>query len=597
MRQRKAPFKVNDAAIFRKEYHIQRGQRSPRTPNNDVARRYFSFAFLLVLVMVLTLIIRQTDDMRYDLTDLVMANSATIGSNSSATTAIYASTNTKSGSAGESITTTQEKDIFNDYENAAILYTVPNSPDLSIGEWLRKRIKIPKANSKSNSTTGTLHTYLNPLSTCSPTSQIRIRNKQLHVQENDTSIKSSWIIEALDEKGRKKSIGGDEFFITYTDNNDTRVNTNSTSNSTQKTEMPTAVAITKDNRDGTYDLDFVSPPSPQLQTYLPNEENELLNVRLGTLRISIVFTCGIGRMTRPTKDEWVDGGHLYSDRHTYYISNVTAPPIRQVKLPNMNLHTSASTSTSPSNSSASDFIDMSRHERVICFGDSMVRNLCGMFPKQHYQQSNMEVRGKVGSILRSDTLDYVFDILDEDYGEDLNNSKASSSSTTSLALILDSANWELEGNSGPLPGHYFNNSLQMYYEYVQGIRARYPNVTLYWKSPQAIHPTALMRGSTSRFKCYEKKACRDRVRYASLSSMEYLYWEQKRIMKELDVPFLDLWEVSYVSESWHKEGDAAHYKPDFNKYLLDFFYPESMSLLNKSPTKKQNKKNIDIQIQ
>ena len=73
----------------------------------------------------------------------------------------------------------------------------------------------------------------------------------------------------------------------------------------------------------------------------------------------------------------------------------------------------------------------------------------------------------------------------------------------------------------------------------------------------------------------EKKQCRDRIRYMSTSTAEYLYKEQKRIMHELNIPFYDVWEATFTAEEWRLHArDALHYRHWFNTYLLSSLYPE-----------------------
>ncbi len=460
-----------------------------------------------------------------------------------------------------------------------LLHSVPDDPDSSIGDWLRSIIVTKQNNNitTSNMTESESEAVMDgdsdsssPLSKCSPTSQMQIytqgypeahtESESMSVSQQDgiihmnyTNSNFTWILKTLDEEGNEKSIGGDEFFISYRDQIAVGMS-------------DTAVAMITDNLDGTYKLDFVGPPY--------GAKPPISNITgVGTLKISLLFTCGIGRMTRPTKDDWKTGGHLYHDRYTYTISNASAPYIRHLRHPNI----------SPVD--GTKIIDFSKHHKVFCFGDSLMQNFCGKFYSSYrFRQDNLFASPNVGSKVRRDTLDIALDTLDELWGtelnsnhnhtmnvsilgEDLDSESSDHSTANATALILDSAAWELGSNLGPIEDHYFNDTIQMYYDYVKAIRARYPHVKLYWKSPQAVHPTMLKDG------CYRSKRCFGRVRYVSLASMEYLYVQQKRIMKELGVTFLDIWEASYVAHAWHMDGDAFHYR----HCLLDLFYPDSMA--------------------
>jgi hypothetical protein len=172
-----------------------------------------------------------------------------------------------------------------------------------------------------------------------------------------------------------------------------------------------------------------------------------------------------------------------------------------------------------------------------------------------------------------------FPLLEKMHGKDLRNTTTTATTTNnnvSIAIILGSAAWEMSANLGPYPGHFFNHSLAMYQDLVMGVRERYPNVSIFWKSPQAVHLTAL-----DDF-CYsdENIACVNRVRYISNSIARYLHEEQKRIMYKLKVPILDVFDATYLAESWHMGGDCQHYRHWLNIRLLDYFHSASVKLVS-----------------
>lgn len=63
-----------------------------------------------------------------------------------------------------------------------------------------------------------------------------------------------------------------------------------------------------------------------------------------------------------------------------------------------------------------------------------------------------------------------------------------------------------------------------------------------------------------------------RVRYMSSSRMACLYELQRNLMQELQVPFLDIYEATYLSASWTLPGDGRHYSPDLHQHMLRWFY-------------------------
>lgn len=419
---------------------------------------------------------------------------------------------------------------------AQLIAMVPAKPDLTIGEKIRSIIPKPELGDNDSSAAS-----YSPLTACCPTSQIRI-SSIIHVGDNREDFNSNsisnkqssaWIVEALDEDGNRKTVGGDEFYITFLH-----------SNAPLPPSGPTAIAIPIDYGDGTYLLDFVEP---SLGGGAKFPIHDMSNN--GTLRVDFVYTCSIGRMTRPSKDKWAEGGYLR--QKSYTVENMTAPHVRAFPEPESG-------------------VDLSKFEKVICFGDSMIGNMCGKFGDNWiFRQKKVENIANAGSRVRGDLLyNETFPLLEEWHGKDLRKND------TSVALLIGSAAWELSSNEGPFPGHYFNSSVQMYHDLIIGIRERYPNVTIFWKSPSAVHMTEVIE------RCYEVNSlCLERVRYISNGIAKYLYDEQKRIMEELNVPFLDVWNATYVAGYWHMNNDVLHYRKWLNMRLLDYFYPESMHLI------------------
>lgn len=423
------------------------------------------------------------------------------------------------------------------------IYSVPEIPDKSIGKLLREIIPADDAKNKSF-----------PLSSCSPTSQYKIvvmtttmsnRTQESDKQYNQTKkYLEIWKVESYDELGQRKTNGGDEFQISFSHNGI------ATKNNNKKFTM-SAIAIAKDHNDGTYSLEFWTPSlSPDYCIVNTCSSS-------GTLKFDMIYTCSIGRMTRPSKDQWKHGGYLYGK--TYFVYNITAPKsILKFEGPTKHLQ---------------QLDDLAQFDKVICFGDSLLGNMCGYWWNKYiFKKLNIDVQGNFGSSIRPDLLlNETFPLLEKMHGKDLRQNNVST------AIILGSAAWEMSANLGPYPGHFFNNTLAMYQDLVVGVRERYPNVSVFWKSPQAVHLTALQDD------CYDgprRFACINRVRYISNSIAQYLYEEQKRIMNKLNVPFLDVFDATYLAESWHMDQDCQHYRHWLNMRLLDYFHSGSTTIIS-----------------
>ena len=88
------------------------------------------------------------------------------------------------------------------------------------------------------------------------------------------------------------------------------------------------------------------------------------------------------------------------------------------------------------------------------------------------------------------------------------------------------------------------------------------NAKIYWKSNTAmqihwvVHP-----------------ARPQRVKYLSNSRAKMLHDGQMSSMKELGIPVLDMFDLSYDHADMLQTGDGRHYLNEFNDYLMDYFYP------------------------
>jgi hypothetical protein len=61
-------------------------------------------------------------------------------------------------------------------------------------------------------------------------------------------------------------------------------------------------------------------------------------------------------------------------------------------------------------------------------------------------------------------------------------------------------------------------------------------------------------------------------KYMSQAIPRRVYDAQKALMKELGVPFLDLFEAYYLSGPWTREGDARHYQDSISALLTSYYW-------------------------
>jgi hypothetical protein len=58
------------------------------------------------------------------------------------------------------------------------------------------------------------------------------------------------------------------------------------------------------------------------------------------------------------------------------------------------------------------------------------------------------------------------------------------------------------------------------------------------------------------------------------SRSRYIYELQKSIMSSLHIPFLDLYEATYLSSDQLYPSDGRHYRPDLNREMIGWFFPK-----------------------
>jgi hypothetical protein len=348
----------------------------------------------------------------------------------------------------------------------------------------------------------------NPLRNCAITTQVRI------LRQN-----SQWLLQSINAQGKDKRVGGDEFYITYSDN--VEYNSNSTE------PHATAVALITDSQDGTYLLDFVTTPMNPKPANLTGA---------GVLTVHFQYSCGIGRMYQPLKDSWSGGGSSM----TSFSTETIEPSFRMFHPP-------------PNNG-----IDLSVFNLTISFGDSLM----GAFVGRKSYRPNVLFHFNVGRQLSTKKLPVFLRKLKNWHKNELRDANRS------VALILGSAMWDILVSDN-IQGPDFTDHLNATRQLVKTIRQLYPTVTLFWKSPSAAHPHRVPLEE-----CYRKADCLSRVRYLSNSRIDYLYQQQIRLMRdELFVPVLDVYESSYLSADRSMHGDGRHYDLPYNLMVLSRFYP------------------------
>lgn len=408
---------------------------------------------------------------------------------------------------------------------------LPETPDTSIEKHLKDM--IPDSSSS-------------PLNSCRVTSQMKLML--------DPKQPNKWMLQSLDPEGTPKTAGGDEFYITFKHKGDL-----------SDPIHPSAVGIAFDRQDGTYEIDFVSPP---LALSVDSQYNQ--REAGGNLTVHLQYSCGIGFMAPPDKDGWPDGGAAHS---SFTVLTPSSPTVHLFQPPSITAGI------------------LSKYEQVLVFGDSAMKQ----FVKNGSQafKPNILFRVKRRKPWTMALIDEHLKVLHMQFGRDLDATNTMTTPSPSTSLLLGSSIWDvlasrqefttarrhLVQSSTSHSEIIFQDHLQACRHFITTIRQEYPNLHVLWKSPSAMHihvvdpdnPVnhAAMRNGN---KGLPTVSLLQRVRYMSSSRMFRLYQLQRELMQELQVPFLDIYEATYLSASWTLSGDGRHYSRELHQHMLDWFY-------------------------
>ena len=357
-----------------------------------------------------------------------------------------------------------------------------------------------------------------PSSFCAPTTQLAVLQISTTTTSTTTSNKGSarWEIQSFDENQRPKNMGGDEYYVRYTDAN---------------WRNTTLVAHVKDLQNGRYELDFVSVNETIHTGNLTSSPNN------GRLDIILQYTCNIGSMYPPTKDSWKTGGFI----NYLWSTPVTRPPFRTFVPP-------------PSQK-------FGKYDYIALYGDSTTGQWVGQyranakkFPKNIHWKKNPRAD------LCTKNLDYHFNLF-----QSLFDFRLSEHNNT--AIVIGSALWDIVWSSVE-NDPTFSDHLEAVERFVTGLLKMYPDSDFFWKSTTAAHIHHIANATTD----VDENALYRATKYLSGKRVKFLHEAQRDLMVSLNVSYLDIYESSFLNADWSKPGDAIHFRPPFNKRMIEWFY-------------------------
>jgi hypothetical protein len=335
-----------------------------------------------------------------------------------------------------------------------------------------------------------------PLDHCNITNQVQLYIPKV---QNDSAATSSspWILQAVDQYGNLKRMGGDEFYVSLYRGRQVNVT---------KAAMPLsiAVAIVTDQRNGRYQLDFVTPPHIAKTSNLQhtaafpsaNHDNDDNDNGL-TIVVHFVYTCGMGEAYQPLKHAWqYNGGtplaytvHIPHDWWSPLFRNggdaasaaAARLELRRFVPPTLSV---------PSHLSNRLPTDLNSYETIVYFGDSMIQQLGGFYRPPDlaatvgwpsHQRPGAVHHANVRRRLCRSTAASWLESLEAWHGPLL----LSNASTSNVALVTGSSAWDIltrDASQGPT----FQDHLDSVRYFVTNILQRYPHVRLIWKLPSAL---------------------------------------------------------------------------------------------------------------
>ena len=356
-----------------------------------------------------------------------------------------------------------------------------------------------------------------PFAECSPTSQFQIRMG---------SSSDKWILQTFDEYGNKKTVGGDEFYITFTITNDKSIISMKDENHTLP--PPSLVAFIHDQDDGTYILNFTTTPMN------PLKESSRNDMMIGNFTIYYEYTCGMGFLNQPEKKTWKGSGTV---KEILFEENLPIPPFRLFQKSNHN-------------------IDFGKYDKLIAFGDStmimLVADKVINARKFEFKRKNILLGQNTRTWFSFDKIESIKTMFRQWHKTLPLNS----------AILVGSSIWDVLAN----PVWDLEDHLKTCRELISWLREEYQGHDIYWKGTSSMH--------LHRVDCRNTyKDCMESTKYMSSARTKILHVAQKRLMKEMNVTYIDLYDGYYLSAYYTSPGDGRHFETEVNSLLLDWYYP------------------------
>ena len=422
-----------------------------------------------------------------------------------------------------------------------------------------------------NNRTDSIHS----LATCNPTVGFQLLlsspSDAAAAAAARTSEFSTWSLQSLDDSGVVKQVGGDELYVTLYPLNDSII-----SDPHGDPKAPLAVAHVQDLQNGNYQLQFVVPPLISDSTLARPREHVIPPEQPMRLQVILQYTCGMGQMEPPTKQTWITGGHINahfatSTPLTTTTSTTTITPIIQpIGLSPLSLWPQLTIFHLPTYPQSLSNLKQFKH--VLVFGDSLMGQLVGDTSHGYnnissYYQSNIRYGDNILQPLNKYTRNQWLVDIRRYFGSILRHADVGT-----VALLLGSSTWDLLDQSST--NHDWYDHISTCRRLLQTIQQSYPNVTIVWRLPTAMHIHVIPWMDGHRLDQTNQQRL-NRIRYMSTSRTYKLYQAQRELLTQRrfqTIQIMDLYEASYLSAHWTLPQDGRHFQPRWNQQVLSWFY-------------------------
>jgi hypothetical protein len=400
----------------------------------------------------------------------------------------------------------------------------------------------------------------NLFSSCHPTCKVRIIPGCPY-----------WELETFDCQNRRKTVGGDEFYLTYTDRGLMTL-TNNTQTSVMIfapameiinvslgsghdrpiwTKPASAVAWLTDMNNGRYRIDFqASPMSP------------VVHSGSGVFTVYFQYTCGIGRMAYPTKRTWRRGGQTLAWAQSLDLP--LTPPIRPFEPP-------------------PDRPNLKNYSTIIPVGDSLMRNFLAPLGIQ-LDNIRKPLNSTTLELWKSSIYDrfyfnrhgiYPRPDLYPTWDKFENRHMEKVENLTNAAIIAGSCAWDIMERQD-VPTTFINRSNDHEWEDHRAaltnlfahVHEQYPEATMLWKSCSGLHLHIAYQFRNDSI---------PRLKYMSTYRAWSMHQAQQEVVQQAKhnypgkVYFLDVYPAFFLCADRSLPGDGRHYDSRLNALALNWF--------------------------